>query len=97
MSLKPIFITATNTDVGKTYTALKLIKALSLQGLHVGIFKPIETGVIEDKPLDGVMLWEEAKKHNPKMQNLTIGDIVPYRFCLSASPYVAKGDTQISL
>lgn len=31
MKHKPIFITATNTNVGKTYTTLKLIEALSAQ------------------------------------------------------------------
>ncbi|MDQ7084781.1 MAG: dethiobiotin synthase [Sulfurovum sp.] len=43
--MKTLFITATGTNIGKTYTTLKLIKALAAQGLRVGVFKPIETGV----------------------------------------------------
>ena len=39
MYYPPIFITATNTDVGKTYTSLKLIEELGRRGLKVGGFK----------------------------------------------------------
>ena len=82
-----IFITATNTDVGKTYTTLKLIKHLS-QNHRVGVFKPIETGVI-DTPQDGKVLFEEIKKHNPLFGDLKIEDIVPVALKLPASPFVA--------
>ena len=39
---KHIFITGTNTDVGKTYIGVRLIKELSKFGFIA--FKPIETG-----------------------------------------------------
>ena len=39
---KHIFITGTNTDVGKTYIGVRLIKELSKLGFIA--FKPIETG-----------------------------------------------------
>lgn len=42
---KSIFITATNTDVGKTYACEKFINFYAKKGLKVGYFKPIETGV----------------------------------------------------
>ncbi|MEA1879490.1 MAG: dethiobiotin synthase, partial [Campylobacterota bacterium] len=41
--MNTLFITATNTDVGKTYVTLKLIEAFATHGLNVGVFKPIET------------------------------------------------------
>lgn len=40
-----LFITATDTGVGKTVITGALILALRQQGKQVGIFKPIETGV----------------------------------------------------
>ena len=95
MKHKPIFITATNTDVGKTYTTLKLIEVLSQQGLKVGVFKPIETGVI-DLPSDGNLLFETAKKYNPLLEKLKLKDIVPYQFELPASPFVAKGKKKVN-
>lgn len=95
MKHKPLFITATNTNVGKTYATLKLIEALSQKGLKVGVFKPIETGVI-DVPCDGNLLFEMAKKYNPALEKLKLKDIVPYQFELPASPYVAKGRKKIN-
>jgi len=83
-----IFITATNTNIGKTFTTLKLIKALSKKGYKVGVFKPIETGVI-NKPVDGEKLFNEAIKYNKNLQNLSLDDIVPIQFSLPAAPIVA--------
>ena len=83
-----IFITANNTECGKTYTTLKLIEELSKQGYKVGVFKPIETGV-KDIPIDGKILLDTAKKYNPLLKNLTYDDVVPIQFSLPAAPYVA--------
>ena len=83
-----LFITATNTNIGKTYTTLKLIPALSKMGYKVGVFKPIETGV-ENYPLDGTKLFNEVKKYNPLFNKLSINDIVPIQFELPAAPIVA--------
>ena len=83
-----IFITATNTNVGKTYTTLKLIKQFSEMGYKVGVFKPIETGV-KNIPLDGNLLLKEVQKYNPLFKKLSIDDVVPNQFKLPASPIVA--------
>ena len=83
-----VFISANNTDCGKTYTALKLIKKFSEMGYKVGVMKPIETGVTHIPP-DGKKLFEEAKKYNPLLNNLTLNDIVPIRLKLPAAPFVA--------
>ncbi len=93
---KRIFITATNTDIGKTYASTLLLKEYASQGFKVGVFKPIETGV-ETKPLDGTKLFDLAKELNPSLSSLSIDDIVPYQFPLPAAPYVAKEATQIDL
>jgi len=91
-----IFITATNTDVGKTYITEQLIYNYSLFGFRVGVIKPIETGVIE-KPLDGTRLLNKAMEYNKKLHKLHMSDIVPYQFELPASPFVAKANTKISI
>jgi len=85
--MKKIFISANNTDCGKTYTTLKLIKKFSESGYKVGVIKPIETGV-KDIPLDGKVLLDEAKKYNSLLKDLTYNDIVPIQFSLPAAPYV---------
>jgi len=83
-----IFITATNTNVGKSYTTLTVIKNLSQKGYKVGVFKPIETGV-EKYPLDGYKLFNEAKKYNQNLNKFSLDDIVPIQFSLPAAPIVA--------
>lgn len=86
--MKSLFITATNTDIGKTYATLKLIEEFSKQGILVGVCKPIETGVI-DEPLDAKLLLESVQKHNKKFQNLKPTDITAYTFKLPAAPFCA--------
>lgn len=93
---KRIFITATNTDIGKTYASTLILKELASKGLKVGVFKPIETGVI-DYPLDGKKLFDCALNLNPKLSVLSLDDIVPYQFKLPAAPLVAKAKTHIDL
>ncbi len=83
-----IFISANNTDCGKTYTTLKLIETISKKGYKVGVMKPIETGV-KDIPIDGKKLFEEAVKFNPDLKKLSLEDIIPVQLPLPASPIVA--------
>ncbi len=84
-----IFITATNTDIGKTYATKLLIKTFSSLGYRVGVFKPIETGVLT-QPADGSELLSIAQHYNPELKTLTVQDIVPIQFELPAAPYVAN-------
>lgn len=94
---KTIFITATNTNVGKTYACEKFLNYFSNSNLKVGYFKPIETGVENNTPLDGTRMLELTKKLNPDFEKVSINDCVPYQFTLPASPYVAKGNTYIDI
>lgn len=86
---KRIFITATNTEIGKTHTTLALMRSISAMGLTVGVIKPIETGV-EEVPLDGERLLSELKRQNSKAWALDIDDVVPVQMTLPAAPYVAS-------
>lgn len=92
---KSIFVTATNTDVGKTYACEKFLKYFAKAELKVGYFKPCETGVV-DFPLDGMKMLNLVKELNPSF-NATINDVVPYQFKLPAAPYVAKENTIIDI
>ncbi len=93
---KRIFITATNTNIGKTYTSKLLIEAFSRLGLRVGVFKPIETGVVTIAP-DGNALFETALIHNPALKSLSLNDIVTLQLPLPAAPFVANKGQSIDL
>ncbi len=58
------FITATNTDVGKTKASEVFLKKFTKEGKKVGYFKPIETG-IKNIPADGTAMLNLTKKLNP--------------------------------
>jgi dethiobiotin synthetase len=89
------FITATNTDVGKTYASEVFLKKFAAQNKKVGYFKPIETGVIS-KPLDGSKMLELTQSLNLDFK-VTIDDVVPFQFKLPAAPFVASHGTTIEI
>jgi len=89
-----IFITATNTDIGKTYTTLKLLKQCANEGFRIGAFKPIETGV-DKVAQDAKLLLECCQKLNKEFASITIDDICPIQLSLPAAPYVANSGKKI--
>jgi dethiobiotin synthetase len=90
--MKRIFVTATNTDIGKTYTTKLLLKEFASRGFRVGVIKPIETGVIDNTP-DGDTLLSTIKTLNPEFKNINVKDIVPITYELPAAPFVASKNT----
>lgn len=94
--MQSLFITATNTNVGKTHTTLQLIEALAAKGLNVGVYKPIETGVTST-PEDASLLLKVCQKVNKNFQNLTPEDITAYTFPLPAAPFCADTEQIIDL
>lgn len=90
--MKRIFVTATNTDVGKTYATEMLLRHYAALGYRVAALKPIETGVTSTPP-DATQLLATSQRLNPALSDLTIEDICPYRFSLPAAPCVAAACT----
>lgn len=54
---KGIFITGTDTGVGKTVVAAAIARYLSLNGFSVGVLKPVTSGAVEK---DGSLVSEDA-------------------------------------
>lgn len=82
-----IFITGTDTGVGKTFFACALANHLRDIGYAVGVMKPAETGCAERGgeliPEDGVRLKEASGSAEP------IEKICPYRLSEPLAPSVA--------
>ncbi len=87
---KRIFITATNTDIGKTYTTKLLLREYASRGLKVGVLKPVETGVVDGAYPDGDALLALVQELNPEMKDLPIYAIVPISYGLPAAPFIAS-------
>ena len=94
--MQSLFITATGTNVGKTYTTLKLIETLSKQGYQIGVFKPIETGVTHTAP-DATILLKACQKVNENFKDLKPLDITAYTFALPAAPFCADTEQIIHI
>jgi dethiobiotin synthetase len=78
-----LFITGTDTGVGKTVVACALARALRAREIDVGVLKPSETGVGERGPLDALALREAAGADDP------LDDVCPEPRALPAAPAVA--------
>ncbi len=80
--IKGLFITGTDTGVGKTHVAGGLAAALRSKGVDVGVFKPFESGT-GDGHADHVRLKMMAQVEDA--EDL----IAPYRFVEALAPAVA--------
>ncbi len=94
---KRIFITATNTDIGKTYTTKLLLKEFSLRGMRVGVIKPVETGVVDGFYPDGSELLACVKELNIEFEKVSLDEIVPLSYELPAAPFIASGGEDLNL
>jgi dethiobiotin synthetase len=77
-----LFVTGTDTNVGKTFVACALIAALRARGRRVAVMKPIETGV-RTEPADVLALRAAAEDSAPQ------DSICPIRLRAPLAPSVA--------
>ncbi len=77
---KAIFVTATDTGVGKTTVSAAIASILKENGKSVGYFKPVETGCGEG-PNDAKLLSE--------ITGQSLDEVVLYTFEYPVSPYMA--------
>jgi dethiobiotin synthetase len=84
---KGVFITGTDTGVGKTLVAAGLARCMRDRGIRPGVLKPAETGCVLREgrriPRDGAFLKYMAGVTEP------IEEIVPYRLAAPLAPQVA--------
>ena len=87
MKYKEIFISGTNTEVGKTFITLNIIKLLESKGTSVNPYKPVETGckqkLSELIPHDSMLFYKAINKR------IDLNQINPYRFVEPISPATA--------
>ncbi len=84
--MKSLFITGTDTDVGKTYITAGLAVAIRKTGIDVGVMKPFAAGTVQKKGYkseDIEILSRAAMTCDP--ENL----VNPQFFPIPASPYTA--------
>ena len=92
---KGVFITGTDTGVGKTFFACKLAALLRDSGYRVGVMKPAESGCAEREgelyPKDAILLKEASASQD------SLDKICPYQLREPLAPNVAAQREGITL
>ena len=85
---KNIFITATGTDIGKTYVSALIVKKMREAGLNCGYFKPVLSGVVAENN----KLIESDCNYVVKTAKIPIeaDDCVSYWWEEAVSPHLAS-------
>ena len=84
--MKSLFITGTDTDVGKTYITAGLAITLRKMSIDVGVMKPFAAGVAQKK---GFKSEDVEILSNAAQINDSESLVNPQFFSISASPYTA--------
>ncbi len=86
-SVGGLFITGTDTGVGKTYVAALVVRALAAEGWRVGVYKPVASGCRRDGNQliadDALQLWDAAGRPGELEQ------VCPQRFAAPLAPHLA--------
>lgn len=86
-----VFVTGTDTGVGKTVVSCALLHALRHRGIDPGAMKPIETGVGPDGPLDAIVLRNAAGVDDD------LDEVCPIQLSVPAAPSVAAAEQGASI
>jgi dethiobiotin synthetase len=87
-----LFITGTDTAVGKTVIAGAIARILADKGLKVGVFKPIATGC--HRTWEGLVSYETEFLANCANSDLPLSTITPAGFLTPAAPIVSAAHEQ---
>ncbi len=83
MKLAGLTILGTDTEVGKTYVACRIIESLVRDGVAVGAYKPVASGAPSLEQSDGFKLWQ-ASSHRGSLSEVT-----PQHFTAPFAPPIA--------
>src|SRR5262245_28043639 len=86
--MRAFFMTATGTDIGKTYLACGLIRAWRRQGLKVGAFKPVLSGFDPAHAAESDAGQLLAALGRP-ISTQSLDEISPWRYAAPLSPDAA--------
>ncbi len=90
-----LFITGTDTDVGKTWVTLGLLKALADAGYRTAAFKPVACGGVETeqgmRSEDALLAGEQATLR------ASHDEVNPYFFTAPIAPHIAARDAGVHI
>jgi dethiobiotin synthetase len=85
-----LFVTGTDTGIGKTYVTACIARDLRRSGLRVGVYKPVASGCVwRDGQLvsdDALVLWDAAGRFGE------LDAVCPQRFAAPLAPALAAAE-----
>lgn len=93
--MKGYFITATDTDAGKTFVTAGLLQGLSESGFKTLGFKPVASGCIMTE--QGLRNEDAVKLINAANTELDYKLINPYSFAPAIAPHIAAQQAKMSI
>ncbi len=76
-------ILGTDTEVGKTYVACRIIESLVREGVAVGTYKPVASGAPSLEQSDGFKLWQASGQLG------SLEEVTPQHFTAPFAPPIA--------
>lgn len=92
---KGFFVTGTDTEVGKTYSTVKLIEHWQSEGKSVAAMKPVASGCEQDA--DGVWRNEDVTRLSRATGQTDLNLMNPYRFLPPVSPHIAAHQAGVEI
>ncbi|WCB96030.1 ATP-dependent dethiobiotin synthetase BioD [Baekduia alba] len=91
--MRGLFVTGTDTEIGKTVVAAALTAALAADGVPVGAFKPVVTGT-DEEPADG-----KPRDHDllAACAGMEPHAVAPYTFGPAVSPHLAAELDEVAI
>jgi dethiobiotin synthetase len=94
--VRGLFVTGTDTGVGKTILSAALVAAMAAEGERVSACKPVVTGVgeppqVDEPPRMGEppQAWPQDHELLAQMAGMTPEEVAPLRYAPAVSPHLA--------
>ncbi len=95
MPARGLFVTGTDTGVGKTVVACALARAFAARGERVAVMKPIASGA--ERTAEGLRNADALALIEAANVPLTYAQVNPYCFEPAISPHIAAEDVNIEI
>ncbi|HTD08602.1 MAG TPA: dethiobiotin synthase [Solirubrobacteraceae bacterium] len=87
--MRGLFVTATDTGVGKTVLSAALLAALSAGGESVRAFKPVVTGLQDEAEISARGVWPPDHELLAAAAGMAADEVSPLRYGPAVSPHLA--------
>lgn len=95
MKSRGIFVTGTDTEVGKTVVATGLVQAFCTAGLRTAVMKPVSAGCVRR---EGQWLNQDAELLMAQANvELELSQVNPYAFEPPIAPHIAAAEVKVDI